>query len=99
MRQVSPPHEIRSAVSAVWVNDDTGHCIGRFGRLGIDVHYPVAAQLEHGDQCLACSHGRTGEEDWQRFRALMLEHHGVDVPDTARPGFLTDQSQHMGSTE
>jgi hypothetical protein len=88
MSAVEPAHEILSAANAVWVNDATGHCIGRFGRLGIDVHHPVAVQLEHGGQCQACTHGRTTEAEWQRFRQLMWEHHQVRVPDSARPGFL-----------
>jgi len=62
-------HEILTGANAVWVNDETGHCIGRFGRLGIDVHYPADQALDQPSQCLACTHGRTGEGEWQRFRA------------------------------
>lgn len=91
MIAASPSHEILASANAVWVNDDTGHCIGRFGRLGIDVHHAAAAALAEPSQCLACTHGRTSEAEWQRFRALMLEHHGVAVPDAARPGFLGGQ--------
>ena len=85
-------HEILTGSNAVWVNDQTGHCIGRFGRLGIDVHHPAEQALAEPSQCLACTHGPTGEGEWQRFRALMLEHHRVAVPDAARPGFLGGQA-------
>jgi hypothetical protein len=97
MKPASLVYEVLSSAGAVWVNDASCHCIGRFGRLGVDVHHPAAAQLVHGDQCLACSHGRTDEDDWQRFRALMLEHHGAVVPDAARPGFLVGDGARVGA--
>jgi hypothetical protein len=93
----SPPPEILTSAGAVWVNDASGHCIGRFGRLGVDVHHPAETQLKHGGQCLACSHRRTGEDDWQRFRVLMLEHHGAVVSDAARPGFLVGDGARVGA--
>jgi hypothetical protein len=40
--------EILTGANAVWVNDATGHCIDSFGRLGIDIHHPVASASATG---------------------------------------------------
>ncbi len=80
--------EILTGANAVWVNDATGHCIGRFGparhrcppfrQAGAGRTEPVPGLHPWADR----------EGEWQRFRVLMLEHHRVAVPDAARPGFL-----------
>lgn len=75
-----PEHEVINDGVTVWVNASTGECIGRFGRMGIDIHQTVEAQLESHSQCLECTHGPTTVEDWDRFRAAMLEHYGIEVP-------------------
>lgn len=82
-----PPYEIISSRTAVWVNDGSG-CIGRFGKNGIDIHRTLLDQMNSGSECLACTHAPTTEADWQDFRRLMMHHYRIDVPDSARPGFL-----------
>ena len=51
--------EIRSDRTTVWVNSGvTGACIGRFGRMGIDIHKEILPEQElDGTECLSCSHG------------------------------------------
>lgn len=60
----------------VWVNSAYGYCLGRFGRMGIDVHRPP--DIKAGE-CLHCTHGPVTVEDWYVFVAKMKEHHGVTV--------------------
>lgn len=73
---------------AVWVNASTGECLGRFGRMGIDVHRRVEDQGL--GQCLDCTHSRTTREDWCRFQQSMMRFHGVDLSDLPTPEFVLD---------
>jgi hypothetical protein len=89
-------HEVAWDGRTVWVNSGTdGTSIGRFSHAGIDVHKPASEQSLSGNPCLACSH-RGGEsmtaEDWQTFRALVLEHYSIDVPEDAMPDYLKEPS-------
>lgn len=59
-----------------WVNTENGECIGRWGRLGIDVHHTVEQQRIHGKQCLECVQGGS----WERFCDAMHGHYGVNIP-------------------
>jgi hypothetical protein len=62
----------------VWVNGPDGSSIGRFSKqFGVDVHTTSSEQMSGLGQCLACTHGRAGERDWEVFSSKMLEHHGV----------------------
>lgn len=78
--------EVTKDNATVWINDENGMCIGRFGRTAIDVHADGEAQIK-GEHCLACA-PRTDdfEADWHFFVANMLHHHGVTLTDTDRPG-------------
>jgi hypothetical protein len=75
--------EIHTDGITVWVN--TAACIGRFGRFGIDIHQPAEKQLQMGQQCLYCTHTETTKEDWETFKAKMLELHQVTVSDRYMP--------------
>jgi hypothetical protein len=62
----------------VWVNGPDGSSIGRFSKqFGVDVHTSSSEQISGLGQCLACTHGRAGEKEWEVFRSKLLEHHGV----------------------
>ena len=65
----------------VWVNGTDG-LIGRFCKRGIDVH--------KGGMCVtgSCIPGPCTRAHWEQFKALMLEHHGVDVWDKHMPEYL-----------
>jgi hypothetical protein len=75
--------EIISNGATVWVNTDI--CLGRFGRLGVDIHHDGAGQLQ-GLHCLDCFE-RTADldRDWERFKGAMLAHHNVVVDDSYKP--------------
>ncbi len=69
------------------VNDHTGCCIGRFSKMGVDVHKAGPDQVATGIQCLDCFHGGDPRELWDRFVISMRNHHGVEVPPGAKPAF------------
>lgn len=73
----------------VWVNDATGCCIGRFSKMGVDVHNTGVQQLMGGKQCLDCIHEGEPAALWERFRGSMLIHHKVNVPEEFRPKYAT----------
>lgn len=77
-------HEITTDGITVWVaSGENGHCLGRFGRMGIDVHQPPSD--DSGRECLHCTHAPVTAKDWETFKAKMLEHHGVEVSDEYKP--------------
>jgi hypothetical protein len=86
MAETKPIAEIQIGPRAIWVNADTGECIGRFGVWGIDVHRRMADQ--HLGECLNCTHARTTSDDWIEFQRSMLVHHGVDLSRIETPSFV-----------
>lgn len=58
-----------------WVNTEQGECIGRWGRLGVDVHLTIEQQRIHGKQCLECVRGGS----WELFCDAMQRHYGVEI--------------------
>jgi hypothetical protein len=63
----------------VWVNT-AGASIGRFGRMGIDVHTADGAGCQH------CTHAPTdNQEAWSEFVLDMAIFHGVTIPPEAMP--------------
>jgi hypothetical protein len=69
---------IRTDDTTVWV-DVGAFTVGRFGKLGIDVHTADATG------CLQCTHTPTTKDDWHIFVAAMFLHHGVVVTDEFMP--------------
>ena len=65
----------------LWVAGHDGSCIARFSkRFGIDVHTTVEDQMKGVGQCLYCTHEPAGQSDWDRFRAEVSNHHGIEIP-------------------
>lgn len=77
--------QIQSDGKTVWVNHNTGCMIGRFSARGIDVHHLVKDEPEL--HCLDCRPGLLPlsplprREEWDSFKASMLKHHKVWVPE------------------
>jgi hypothetical protein len=70
--------QISASGDTVWVHGPDGSTVGRFSRrFGMDVHTTVKKQMEGASQCLACTHGRAGQEQWERFCVLLEHHYGV----------------------
>ncbi|WP_445766802.1 hypothetical protein [Rheinheimera sp.] len=68
---------------AVWIHASDGSTVGRFGRMGIDLHNTVTEQMAGKPQCRLCTHGKATQEDWALFREKALEWWGVNVPSNA----------------
>jgi hypothetical protein len=83
-------HEVTTDGRTVWVNSGVdGSNIARFSRVGIDVHNTISAQKETGTECLFCTHGPTGPEDWERFKDSVWAHYEINILDEFKPVWLT----------
>ncbi|KWT98284.1 MULTISPECIES: hypothetical protein [unclassified Variovorax] len=72
--------QVSGSRDTVWVNASDGSCVARFSKkFGIDVHNSATAQMQGAKECLMCTHAPAGEDEWERFRAAVLEHYGVKV--------------------
>lgn len=77
-------YTVESDGITVWVN--TAHeCIGRFGKMGIDIHNTIEEQMAGSAQCLECTHGPVTLKDWEQFKTSMLAHYGAIVSDKHKP--------------
>jgi hypothetical protein len=84
--EFSPEDLVRSDGATVWVDDPSGGCLARFGRLGIDIHKDGAAQARGEPACLYCTH--EARPSWPEFVAKVLELHGVTVEESHRPAWV-----------
>ena len=84
--------EILVGHHAVWVNGPNGDCLGRFGRMGVDVHRSAAEQMAGLGECLDCTHAPVTAKDWHRFVRSMLLHYSVDLSHLAVPSFVPGAS-------
>jgi hypothetical protein len=69
--------------TAVWIHASDGSTVGRFGRMGIDLHNTVTEQMSGKPECRLCTHGQSTAHDWALFREKAKEWWGVEVPDDA----------------
>lgn len=64
----------------VWVNCSDGSCVGRFSVItGMDLHRAGSEQMVGTGECLDCTHEPPTAAEWERFRAGMVQHYGVDL--------------------
>lgn len=78
-------YEIESDGRVVWVNSDSGECVGRFSAKGVDVHRSIEDQMRGESQCLDCCHGLPFDEMWARFLASMRQFYAVEIDPVHRP--------------
>lgn len=64
----------------VWIHASDGSTVGRFGKMGVDLHTTATEQLNGTPECRICTHGRVGRKDWELFVNKSLEFWGVVVP-------------------
>ena len=81
--------EINYDGTTVWVNGENGDCLARFGRLGIDIHHSARDQIAGQPQCLSCTHTKPDGKDWENFKLDMAALYHVEIPEEARPNWLT----------
>lgn len=88
--------QIASDNTAVWVHCTDGSTVGRFGRMGVDLHNTVTEMLAGSPQCRLCTHGIPSHSDWELFRAKVKEWWGIDVPENAfDPALLRGGSKSL----
>ncbi|RJX80336.1 hypothetical protein D3M70_12375 [Pseudomonas sp. LS-2] len=76
--------QLSSSRNAVWIHSsEDGSTVGRFGRMGVDLHNTATEQMLGMPECRLCTHGRPSESDWALFRSKALEWWGVTVPEEA----------------
>jgi hypothetical protein len=84
--------QVSASNDAVWVHADDGSTVGRFGRLGIDLHTTVTEQLNGSPQCRLCTHGKPSIKEWDLFREKCKEWWGVIIPaDAFNAAFLINK--------
>lgn len=78
-------YEVQTSESkvAIWVHASDGSTVGRFGKMGIDIHNTVTEQLAGKPECRLCTHGHVSETEWTLFREKALEFWGVNIPKDA----------------
>lgn len=82
--------QVSHSCDAVWVHASDGSTVGRFGKMGIDIHTSVTEQMNGASQCDLCTHGRVTAHDWDTFRREALTRWGVAIPDDAfDPSFFS----------
>ncbi|MDD2139698.1 hypothetical protein NPS53_08930 [Pseudomonas putida] len=81
--------QLSDARNAIWIHSSDGSTVGRFGRMGIDLHNTVTEMMAGAPECRFCTHGKPTVADWELFRSRVLEWYGLDVPaDAFDPKFL-----------
>jgi hypothetical protein len=60
----------------VWVCNEHGATLGRFGKQGIDIH---SGKPDADTECLYCTHVPTTLDDWFVFVGAMIAFHGIQV--------------------
>lgn len=81
--------EIITSLDTVWVNQNDGMCVGRFGKRAVDIHASTQEQLQ-GEHCKDCYSYKPKEVEqaWERFVTGMALHHGVKLTNKHRPPFV-----------
>lgn len=81
---------------ALWVHASDGSTVGRFGKMGIDIHNTVTEQLNGKPECRLCTHGYATIEEWDLFREKALEYWGVKIEvDAIDVKLLTGNKQKL----
>lgn len=79
-------HLIESDGRTIWVTNNQGETIARFGRGGVDIHNTHEAQLAGAPQCLICTHSSPSTaEDLMLFVDKVMELFGVKISPRHRP--------------
>lgn len=75
--------QLSDSRDAVWIHSSDGSTVGRFGKMGVDLHNTVSEQMSGSPECRLCTHGRPSLAEWALFREKALEWWGVAVPEDA----------------
>jgi hypothetical protein len=81
--------QVSALRDTIWIHSSDGSTVGRFGRMGIDLHNTVTEMMQGAPQCRLCTHGKPNRADWDLFRVKALEWWNVSIPaDTYNLGLL-----------
>lgn len=70
--------EISSDQKVLWVHSFAdGSCVGRIGRLGVDIHNSVTDMANGMGQCKHCTHGILKHDEWMFFREYALKNWSI----------------------
>lgn len=75
--------QLSDSRDAVWVHASDGSTVGRFGKMGIDIHSSITEQLNGAPQCDLCTHGRVTAKEWATFRTEASLRWGVTIDEDA----------------
>jgi hypothetical protein len=76
--------QLSESRTAIWIHScSDGSTVGRFGKMGVDLHNSAVDQMAGMPECRLCTHGKPSQADFQLFRAKALEWWGVTVPEDA----------------
>jgi hypothetical protein len=67
----------------VWIHSSDGSTVGRFGKMGVDLHNTVTEQLNGKPECRLCTHSKVSQADWDLLRDKALTWWGITVPEDA----------------
>lgn len=87
MNAFATAYELLYDGKTVWVNGLDGSNLGRFSRMGYDVHHPVEKQMK-GDVCLLCTHSLPDLKGWVLWRDRMEAMTGLKINDEAKPKWV-----------
>lgn len=82
------PPEVAWDGNTVWVNSAKGMCVGRFSRVGVDVHNDFDTQVATGKQCMKCTHTCPTMADWDLFVLTMTRLYGASITEEHKPTWL-----------
>jgi hypothetical protein len=86
--------QLSQSRTAIWIHSHSdGSTVGRFGRMGVDLHNTAVDQMAGMPECRLCTHGQPTVGDYQLFRAKALEWWGVNVPEDAFDASLLKRDQ------
>lgn len=69
--------------NTVWIHASDGSTVGRFSKMGIDLHNTVSEQMNGAPECRLCTHSQATIADWNLFREKAKEWWNVNIPDDA----------------
>lgn len=66
----------------VWIHASDGSTVGRFSRMGVDIHHTASEQMSGAPECALCTHGQASMADWILFKKEAFNRWGVVLDDT-----------------
>lgn len=72
--------QVSALRDTIWIHSSDGSTVGRFGRMGVDLHNTVSEMMRGAPECRLCTHGKPSRADWDLFCEKSLEWWNVCIP-------------------